>query len=143
MCYPCCLDPWTCAQCAFAVCELMKPMKRTAGTVVYDAQRGFGEQIVPNYPYMEAEVHQAPTSALPHCPDAASKMKSRSSSLVRRGIGTCAAQVEYCTKHEYAVTVKDMLTTRMRLAFLNSEAAKQASIGRSLTPLSVSALQER
>ena len=29
-------------------------------------------------------------------------------------------------RHELAVSVKDMLTTRMRLAFLNSEAAKQA-----------------
>ena len=35
-------------------------------------------------------------------------------------------EVEYACKHEYAVTVKDMLTTRMRLAFLNSEAAKGA-----------------
>jgi glycerol-3-phosphate dehydrogenase len=36
------------------------------------------------------------------------------------------AEVIYACKHEMARTVKDMLTTRMRLAFLNSEAAKQA-----------------
>ena len=36
------------------------------------------------------------------------------------------AEVIYACKHEMALTVKDMLTTRMRLAFLNSEAAKQA-----------------
>lgn len=35
-------------------------------------------------------------------------------------------EIEYAIKHEYAVTVKDMLTTRMRLAYLNSEAAKVA-----------------
>lgn len=35
-------------------------------------------------------------------------------------------EIEYCCKHEYAVTVKDMLTLRMRLAYLNSEAAKEA-----------------
>ncbi|EOD34492.1 hypothetical protein EMIHUDRAFT_455603 [Emiliania huxleyi CCMP1516] len=36
------------------------------------------------------------------------------------------AEVLYACRHELAVSVKDMLTTRMRLAFLNSEAAKQA-----------------
>ena len=36
-------------------------------------------------------------------------------------------QVEYAVKHEMAVTVKDMLSLRMRLAYINSEAAKQAS----------------
>ena len=36
------------------------------------------------------------------------------------------AEVLYACRHEMAVTVKDMLTTRMRLAYLNSEAAKQA-----------------
>ena len=35
-------------------------------------------------------------------------------------------QVEYAVKHEMAVTVKDMLSLRMRLAYINSEAAKQA-----------------
>ena len=35
------------------------------------------------------------------------------------------AEIEYACKHEYAVTVKDMLTLRMRLAYLNSEAAKK------------------
>jgi len=33
---------------------------------------------------------------------------------------------EYAVKHEMAVTVKDMLSLRMRLAYINSEAAKQA-----------------
>merc|ERR1719353_232389 len=36
------------------------------------------------------------------------------------------AEVEYAANNEYAVTVKDMLTLRMRLAYLNSEAAKHA-----------------
>lgn len=36
------------------------------------------------------------------------------------------AEIEYAVKHEMAVTVKDMLTLRMRLAYINSEAAKQA-----------------
>jgi len=35
-------------------------------------------------------------------------------------------EVEYATKYEYAVSVKDMLTLRMRLAYINSEAAKEA-----------------
>ena len=35
------------------------------------------------------------------------------------------AEVKYSCRHEMAQTVKDMLTTRMRLAYLNSEAAKQ------------------
>jgi len=34
-------------------------------------------------------------------------------------------EIEYACKHEMAVTVKDMLTLRMRLAYLNSEAAKE------------------
>ncbi|KAL1521617.1 hypothetical protein AB1Y20_021276 [Prymnesium parvum] len=74
--------------CAFAVCEMMKPVSKAANAI-NDGQRIFGSPIVPNYPYVEAEV-------------------------------------EYAVKHEYAVTVKDMLTTRMRLAFINSEAAKKA-----------------
>jgi len=36
------------------------------------------------------------------------------------------AEVRYSCRYEHALTVKDMLTTRMRLAYLNSEAAKQA-----------------
>ena len=36
------------------------------------------------------------------------------------------AEVVYACRHEMAKTVKDMLTTRMRLAYLNSEAAKKA-----------------
>jgi len=36
------------------------------------------------------------------------------------------AEVVYSCRYEHALTVKDMLTTRMRLAYLNSEAAKQA-----------------
>ena len=36
------------------------------------------------------------------------------------------AEIEYACKHEMAMTVKDMLTLRMRLAYINSEAAKQA-----------------
>jgi len=35
-------------------------------------------------------------------------------------------EIEYACKHEMAMTVKDMLTLRMRLAYLNSEAAKAA-----------------
>eukprot|EP00908_Phaeocystis_cordata_P024720 Transcript_7175.p1 GENE.Transcript_7175~~Transcript_7175.p1 ORF type:complete len:744 (-),score=397.36 Transcript_7175:377-2410(-) len=35
-------------------------------------------------------------------------------------------EIEYACKHEMAMTVKDMLTLRMRLAYINSEAAKQA-----------------
>ena len=35
-------------------------------------------------------------------------------------------------KHEYCVSVKDMLTTRMRLSFLNSEAAKMVRVTRRL-----------
>merc|ERR1719353_1794179 len=35
------------------------------------------------------------------------------------------AEIEYAAKNEYAVTAKDMLTLRMRLAYLNSEAAKK------------------
>ena len=35
------------------------------------------------------------------------------------------AEIEYACKNEYAVTAKDMLTLRMRLAYLNSEAAKK------------------
>jgi len=35
------------------------------------------------------------------------------------------AEIIYSCRHELVQTVKDMLTTRMRLAFLNSEAAKQ------------------
>jgi len=34
-------------------------------------------------------------------------------------------EIEYACKHEMAVSVKDMLTLRMRLAYLNSEAAKE------------------
>ena len=34
--------------------------------------------------------------------------------------------MEYACKHEMAVTVKDMLSLRMRLAYINSEAAKKA-----------------
>jgi glycerol-3-phosphate dehydrogenase len=34
------------------------------------------------------------------------------------------AEIEYAAKNEYAVTAKDILTLRMRLAYLNSEAAK-------------------
>jgi len=77
--------------CSFAVCELMKPLSRTSSKVgsITDGSHHFGAQLVPNYPYIEAEI-------------------------------------EYACKHEYAVSVKDMLTTRMRLAFINSEAAKQA-----------------
>jgi len=77
--------------CAFAVCELMKPLARTSSKMgaLSDGHHHFGAQIVPNYPYIEAEI-------------------------------------EYACKHEMAVSVKDMLTIRMRLAFLNSEAAKQA-----------------
>jgi len=37
-----------------------------------------------------------------------------------------AAEIEYAAKNEYAVTAKDMLTLRMRVAYLNSEAAKKA-----------------
>ena len=33
------------------------------------------------------------------------------------------SEIEFACKHEYAVTLKDMLTLRFRLAFLNSEAA--------------------
>merc|ERR1719451_278506 len=47
-----------------------------------------GKLVVPDYPYIEAEVR-------------------------------------YACRHEMAVTVKDMLTLRMRLAYLNSEAAKE------------------
>jgi len=36
------------------------------------------------------------------------------------------SEIEYACKHEMAVTVKDMLTLRMRLAYLNSEGAKSA-----------------
>jgi len=35
-------------------------------------------------------------------------------------------EIEYTCKHEMAITVKDMLTLRMRLAYLNSELAKEA-----------------
>ena len=37
------------------------------------------------------------------------------------------SEVEYAAKHEYAQTVKDVLSLRTRLAFVNSEAAKQAA----------------
>ena len=46
--------------------------------------------------------------------------------LITPGYPYLECEVEYACKHEMAVTVKDMLTTRMRLAFLNSEAAKAA-----------------
>lgn len=36
------------------------------------------------------------------------------------------AEVEYAAKHEYAVSVKDMISLRMRLCYLNSTAAKEA-----------------
>jgi len=36
------------------------------------------------------------------------------------------AEISYAVQNEYAVTAKDMLTLRMRLAYLNSEAAKKA-----------------
>ena len=36
------------------------------------------------------------------------------------------AEVSYACKHEYALTVKDVLSLRMRLAFLNGEAARAA-----------------
>jgi len=36
------------------------------------------------------------------------------------------AEVRYACEHEYVVTAKDMLTLRMRLAYVNSEAAKKA-----------------
>lgn len=76
---------------AFAVCELATPVKRTASTMgtITDAGHHRGRLIVPDYPFIEAEI-------------------------------------KYACKHEMALTVKDMLTTRMRLAYLNSEAAKQA-----------------
>ena len=76
---------------AFAVCELAKPTGRTMSTmgVPTDGGAHVGRLVVPDYPYIEAEVL-------------------------------------YACRHEMAVTVKDMLTIRMRLAYLNSEAAKQA-----------------
>ena len=76
---------------AFAVCELAKPTARTTSTmgVPTDGGAHVGKPIIPDYPYIEAEV-------------------------------------VYACRHEMARTVKDMLTTRMRLAYLNSEAAKQA-----------------
>jgi len=84
----------TYGSCAFAVCELMKSnrsLQRSFSKVgpSTSGSNTMGNQIVPNYPFIEAEI-------------------------------------EYACKHEYAVSVKDMLTVRMRVAFLNSEAAKQA-----------------
>jgi len=46
--------------------------------------------------------------------------------LISEGYPYLESEIEYAVKHEYAVSVKDMLTTRMRLAYLNSEAAKAA-----------------
>jgi len=43
-----------------------------------------------------------------------------------KGFPFMEEEVEYAVKHEMAVTVKDMLSLRMRLAYINSEAAKQA-----------------
>lgn len=76
---------------AFAVCELAKPTGRTVSKmgVPTDGGAHAGVPIVPDHPYIEAEV-------------------------------------TYACRHEMALTVKDMLTTRIRLAYLNSEAAKQA-----------------
>jgi len=75
---------------AFVVCELAKPIQRTTSSmgVPTDGGAHVGRLLVPDYPYIEAEV-------------------------------------VYSCRHEMAMTVKDMLTTRMRLAYLNSEAAKQ------------------
>jgi len=75
---------------AYAVCELVTPTARTTSKmgVPTDGGSHAGQQLTPDYPYIEAEVL-------------------------------------YACRHEMALTVKDMLTTRMRLAFLNSEAAKQ------------------
>jgi len=76
---------------AFAVCELAVPVKRSTSSMGFITDGGShrGRLIVPDYPYIEAEV-------------------------------------QYACKYEMALTVKDMLTTRMRLAYLNSESAKQA-----------------
>jgi glycerol-3-phosphate dehydrogenase len=76
---------------AFAVCELAKPTSRggAAMGVPTDGGAHVGRLLVPDYPYIEAEVL-------------------------------------YACRHEMAVSVKDMLTLRTRLAYLNSEAAKQA-----------------
>ena len=46
--------------------------------------------------------------------------------LPRASLSPRPCQVEYAVKHEMAVTVKDMLSLRMRLAYINSEAAKEA-----------------
>ena len=47
--------------------------------------------------------------------------------LRRTPVGPRAAPLSrYVCKHEMACTVKDMLTLRMRLAYVNSEAAKSA-----------------
>jgi len=43
--------------------------------------------------------------------------------LIVDGYPYIEPEIEYACKYEYAMTVKDMLTTRMRLAFLNREAA--------------------
>jgi len=43
-----------------------------------------------------------------------------------KGFPFMEEEVEYACKHEMAVTVKDMLSLRMRLAYINSEAAKKA-----------------
>ena len=43
-----------------------------------------------------------------------------------KGFPFMEEEVEYACKHEMAVTVKDMLSLRMRLAYINSDAAKAA-----------------
>jgi len=54
------------------------------------------------------------------------KKTGKLGTLVAEGFPFIEAEIEYACKHEYAVTAKDMLTLRMRLAYLNSEAAKKA-----------------
>jgi len=56
---------------------------------------------------------------------AAGKAKPVGTRLME-GFPFLEAEVEYAVQNEYAVTAKDMLTLRMRLAYINSEAAKKS-----------------
>eukprot|EP00316_Scyphosphaera_apsteinii_P011598 CAMPEP_0119316294 /NCGR_PEP_ID=MMETSP1333-20130426/39315_1 /TAXON_ID=418940 /ORGANISM="Scyphosphaera apsteinii, Strain RCC1455" /LENGTH=743 /DNA_ID=CAMNT_0007321899 /DNA_START=37 /DNA_END=2268 /DNA_ORIENTATION=+ len=73
-------------------------------------------------------VHTYGTGAFAVCEMArpTGKRWPRFGRIVAEGHPYIEAEVDYACKYEYVVTVKDMLTLRMRLAYLNSEAAKEA-----------------
>jgi len=92
-------------------------------------------QLVQKYAISEAQAHHLVrtygTNAFAVCElsrptDAKQGSTHKFGKTLVQGFPFMEEEIEYVCKHEMACTVKDMLTLRMRLAYVNSEAAKSA-----------------